>query len=338
MRRSRHTPSQTVRWGILGVGDVTERKSGPGLQRAERSELVAVMRRDGAKAEDYARRHGVPRWYDDADALINDPDVDAVYIATPPDSHRDLTLKVAAAGKPVYVEKPMARTAAECEEMIAACERAGVPLFVAYYRRAMPRFVTVKRLLDDGAIGTPHAVSVRTQGVPGMWEPGHLPWRVQPEVSGGGLFVDLGSHTLDLLDHLLGPIGAVSGAAFNHAGRYPAEDTVAAAFVFTSGVQGVGLWAFDVAEQRDEVEIVGSAGSLTFSSFGTEPLVLRTADGERRIEAPYPEVVQQPLIQTVVDELTGHGTCPSTGASALRTARFVDTVLAVYRAEHGIAF
>lgn len=338
MRTTTPTRLDTVRWGIIGVGDVTEHKSGPGLQRADRSELVAVMRRDGGKAADYARRHGVPRWYDDADALLADPEVDAVYIATPPDSHRDYTLRAAAAGKAVYVEKPMARTAAECEEMIAACERAGVPLFVAYYRRAMPRFVAVKELLEGGAIGEPRAVSVRTQTPGGMWEPGHLPWRVRPEVSGGGLFVDLGSHTLDLLDHLLGPIGAVSGAASNQAGAYPAEDVVTATFVFASGVQGVGLWSFAAAEQRDEVEIVGSAGSLSFSSFGTEPLVLRTVDGERRVDAPYPEVVQQPLIQAVVDELTGHGTSPSTGESALRTARFVDTVLAGYRAEHGITF
>jgi predicted dehydrogenase len=115
---------ERVRWGIIGVGDVTERKSGPGFQQAERSELVAVMRRTGELAADYARRHGVPRWYDDADALIADPEVDAVYVATPPDTHRHYALRAAAAGKPVYVEKPMARTADECNEMIEACEAA----------------------------------------------------------------------------------------------------------------------------------------------------------------------------------------------------------------------
>ncbi len=292
------------------------------------------MRRDGAKAADYARRHGVARWYDDADALIADPDVDAVYVATPPDSHRDYAVRVAAAGKPVYVEKPIARTADEAQEMLTAFEHAGVPLFVAYYRRAMPRFVRVKELLDGGAIGTVRAVSVRTQKPAGMWEPEHLPWRVQPEISGGGLFVDLGSHTLDLLDHLLGPITTVTGVATNLAGQYPAEDHVAATFAFASGVVGTGLWAFDAAVDEDSVDIVGTAGSLRFSSFGVEPLLLRTADGEQHIDAPYPEVVQQPLIQLVVDELTGHGTSPSTGESALRTARVVDAVLADYRAQH----
>lgn len=130
---------ERVRWGIIGCGDVTEVKSGPAFQKAERSELVAVMRRNGALAADYAKRHGVPKWYDDAEQLIHDPDVDAVYIATPPHAHKDYTLKVAAAGKPVYVEKPMALNAQECREMVEACRSAGVPLFVAYYRRAQPQ-------------------------------------------------------------------------------------------------------------------------------------------------------------------------------------------------------
>ena len=99
----------SVHWGILGVGDVCEVKSAPAMQLIDDSSLVAVMRRNGEKAADYARRHSVPKWYDDADQLINDPDINAVYIATPPNAHAELTRKVAAAGKPVYVEKPMAR-------------------------------------------------------------------------------------------------------------------------------------------------------------------------------------------------------------------------------------
>ena len=123
---------RTIRWGIIGCGNVTEVKSGPGFQKAQHSALVAVMRRDGALARDYAERHGVPRWYDDADALIADPDVDAVYVATPPDSHAEYALRVARAGKPVYVEKPMALNHAQCRVMIDACRAAHVPLFVAY--------------------------------------------------------------------------------------------------------------------------------------------------------------------------------------------------------------
>lgn len=329
-----HAPLERVRWGIIGVGDVTEAKSGPGFQQAERSELVAVMRRDGAKAADYARRHGVPRSYDDADALLADPEVDAVYIATPPDSHADYTARAAAAGKPVYVEKPMARTAAECDHMITACEAAGVPLFVAYYRRAMPRFRTVRDLIADGAVGSPRAVVVRTQTPAGMWDPSHLPWRVQPEISGGGLFVDLGSHELDLLDWMFGPITRVQGHASNRGGHYPAEDVVTATFTFDSGVEGVGLWCFDADDHVDEVEVVGDAGTLRFASFDDGPLRLTTSSGTETVDAPYPPTVQQPLIQAVVDELTGAappGTAPSTGATARRTSAVIDEVLARYR-------
>ncbi|UFU08064.1 Gfo/Idh/MocA family protein [Ruania halotolerans] len=327
----------TVRWGIIGVGDVTERKSGPGFQQADRSELVAVMRRDGAKAADYARRHGVPRWYDDAEALLRDPDVDAVYIATPPDSHRDYALRALAAGKPVYVEKPMARTTAECEEMLAAAARAGLPLFVAYYRRAMPRFARVKELLDGGAIGRVNAFRVENfRTAPGADE--QVSWRLRPEVSGGGLFVDLASHTLDVLDYLLGPVTRARGGALNVSGLSLAEDTVTGTFEVGSAVVGTGLWCYAAGEQRDLVEIIGTAGSLEFSSFGQEPLRLRTATGVEEIEAPYPPTVQQPLIQAVVDELTGVGSSPSTGASAVRTAKVVDALLAQYRAEHGITF
>jgi predicted dehydrogenase len=325
---------QRVRWGIIGVGNVTERKSGPGFQQAERSELVAVMRRNGALAADYARRNGVPRWYDDADKLINDPGVDAVYIATPPDSHREYAVRVAKAGKPVYVEKPMARTAAECAEMISACDEAGVGLFVAYYRRAMPRFVTVKELLDSGRIGQLRSVSIRgersAQGAEG--------WRVDPEVSGGGHFVDLGSHVLDLLDWLLGPVTSAAGFATNRGGRYRAEDLVTGAFQFASGVAGVGIWNYDSFQHQDQIEITGTAGALRFSCFAEEPLHVVTDRGVEEIEAPYPETVQLPLIQTVVDALTGQGDSPSDGQSAIRTAGVIDDLLADYRDSHGITF
>ncbi len=327
-----------VRWGIIGVGDVTERKSGPGFQQAERSELVAVMRRNAALAADYARRHHVPRWYDDADQLISDPEVDAVYVATPPDSHRDYVLRVAEAGKPVYVEKPMARTASECEDMISACERAGVGLFVAYYRRAMPRFTAVKEVLDSGRIGALRTVSIRNE------RPGHLDdggrggWRVDPEISGGGYFVDLGSHILDLLDWLLGPVTLVSGAATNRGGRYRAEDLVTGVFRFRSGVEGVGVWNYDSYSHQDQIEIVGTTGALRFCCFADDPLELLSSRGTERIEAPYPKTVQLPLIQAVVDELTGHGTSPSNGYSAVRTARVIDDLLANYRYGHGIHY
>ena len=332
------TTVERVRWGIIGVGNVTEHKSGPGFRQAERSELIAVMRRNRDLAADYARRNDVPRWYDDADGLINDPEVNAVYVATPPDSHREYVVRVAQAGKPVYVEKPMARTAPECDDMISACEEAGVGLYVAYYRRAMPRFAAVKELLDSGRIGRLRSVSIRNERPAPVGKADDGGWRVDPAISGGGHFVDLGSHTLDLLDWLLGPVTHAAGIATNRGGRYPAEDLVTAVLSFSSGVEGVGVWNYDSFRYADRVEISGTAGAMRFSCFADEPLRLLTARGVEEINAPYPETVQLPLIQTVVNALTGHGESPSTGRSAVRTARIIDGLLAQYRDSHGISY
>jgi 1,5-anhydro-D-fructose reductase (1,5-anhydro-D-mannitol-forming) len=318
----------TVRWGIIGCGDVTEVKSGPGFQKARGSALVAVMRRDAAKAEDYARRHGVPRWYADAEALVRDPEVDAVYVATPPATHCHYARLVAAAGKPVYVEKPMALDHGECRAMIEACAAAGVPLFTAYYRRAVPRFARIKALLDAGAIGTVRvaSVSMYRSYVPAA---GSLPWRLDPAVAGGGLFVDLASHQLDLLDYFLGPITDVSGTASNQAGLYEAEDVVDATFGWASGVRGTGLWSFSASGDVDRTELVGTRGRILYATFGDAPVILETDDGLESIDLPSPDHVQQPLIQTIVDELlTGQPSCPSTAESAARTTRVIDTLLA----------
>jgi len=325
---------RTIRWGIIGCGDVTEVKSGPALQKAASSALVAVMRRTGDLARDYARRHNVPKWYDDADALIHDPDVDAVYVATPPSSHEEYVLRVARAGKPVYVEKPMARDHTECRAMIEACRAANVPLFVAYYRRALPRFVEIKRLIDSGAIGDVRYVSVTLlRPVSYAVAPGQpLPWRVQPDISGGGLFLDLGSHMLDFLDFALGPIGEVLGAASSQAQQYPAEDIVTSTFRFASGAHGVGTWCFTAFESRDHTEIVGSAGMISYSTFESTPIVLTTRDGVAEFPIPNPPHIQQPLIQQIVNALNGQGTSPSTGETAARTSWVMDQMLVRTRA------
>ena len=315
---------QTVRWGIIGCGDVTEVKSGPAFSKIAGSSLTAVMRRDGARAADYARRHSVPRWYDDADALVSDAEVNAVYVATPPSSHKEHVLRAARAGKPVYVEKPMAMNHAECAAMIAACREAGVPLFTAFYRRALPRFLKVQAILESGEIGEVRAVRVTLERPASL---GVGTWRVDPAIAGGGHFIDLASHTLDLLDFLIGPIARVSGESANQAGRYTAEDIVCGEWTFASGVRGVGQWCFSGGEGLDRVEIVGSLGRVTFATFDEQPVVL-TKDGvDTTFVVPHPPHVQQPLIQTIVETLRGTGRCPSTGESGARTTAVMDRLL-----------
>jgi predicted dehydrogenase len=327
-----------IRWGIIGCGDVTEKKSGPGFQKARGSALVAVMRRSAELAADYAKRHGVPRWYDDADRLIEDPDVDAVYVATPPGSHMEYTLRAAAAGKPVYVEKPMARDHDECLRMVEACRAArggkGVPLFVAYYRRGLAKFLRIKQMIDEGRIGDVRIVQMTMFQRPNPLERDRatLPWRVLPEIAGGGRFLDLASHALDILDFLLGPIAETTGRAANQAGLYDAEDVVTGTWIHKTGVVGAGLWCFTAHDRVDRCEIVGSKGVLTFDILEGGPTELWTSEGRQSFDDPNPEHVQQPLIQTIVDELRGVGTCPSTGESGARTSWVMDRMLEGYRA------
>jgi 1,5-anhydro-D-fructose reductase (1,5-anhydro-D-mannitol-forming) len=345
-------PSE-VRWGIVGCGEVCEVKSGPAFGKAQGSSLAAVMRRDAGKARDFASRHGVPRWYADAEALIADPGVDAVYVATPPDTHAHYAVLAARAGKPVYVEKPMARTHAECEAMLAACRAAGVPLFVAYYRRSLPRFLKAREILAAGGIGSIRSVQVTLTGAFPAARPGETPpWRLVPGVSGGGLFVDLASHTFDLLDFLLGPIVEARGLAADLAGGSAAgtpgapatagsaagaaEDTVSACFAFASGALGAGAWAFSAARRSDRVEILGDSGRLSFSTFADEPIRWESGEGTREFALANPPHVQQPLIQSIVDQLRGRGECPSTGATAARTNRVMDSILADWREKSGV--
>ena len=320
-----------VRWGILGVGDVCEVKSAPAMNIVNGSRLVAVMRRNEEQAEDYAQRHRVPKWYSDADSLIHDPDVNAIYIATPPNAHKELTLKAAAAGKPVYVEKPMGRTYRECQEMIAACADADVPLYVAYYRRTLPHFEKIKELIESNAIGEVRHVRVELnqQLLPQVVKDLDNDWRVDPEIAGGGYFYDLASHQFDLLDFLLGPIETAAGIVANQAGQYAAEDIVSAAFRFESGVMGSGTWCFSTGQvsEKDETTIVGSAGQISFETFSAGEFVLNTdAGGEQTFEFDLPEHIQQHLIDAVVSDLLGNGTSPSTGESAARTNRVMDEI------------
>jgi len=321
---------------MIGCGDVTERKSGPGFGKAARSELVAVMRRNGALAADYARRHGVARWHDDADAIIRADDIDAVYIATLTDSHREYALRCAAAGKPVYVEKPMAMNHAECLEMIAACRGAGVPLWVGFYRRALPRFLAVRDLLAAGAIGEARMVtSHQFQRPPGsdQFAGGAVPWRVNPELSGGGFFFEGACHTFDFLDFLFGPIVDVRAFAGNQGGAYRPEDVVTATYRFASGVFGCGTWCYTADVDEEYNEIVGARGRIRFSTSQPVPIRVFHGDTVEEIPVPDPDHVHQPMIQTIVDELNGNGKCPSTGESAARTAQVMDTVLAEFRAQ-----
>jgi predicted dehydrogenase len=318
-----------IKWGIIGCGDVTEIKSGPGFSKADNSELVAVMRRDAQKAADYARRHNVPRWYTDANDLINDPQVDAVYVATPPLYHLEYTMASLKAGKPVYVEKPMTLNAEDARKMTEAEAFYNSRLSVAHYRRALPLFIKIKELLDAGAIGDVRFVNLK------MLQPHnsdlitktHDNWRVNPEVSGGGLFHDLAPHQLDLMLFYFGKVKSYHGLAVNQAAHYPADDLVTGEILFENNVIFQGLWCFTVApqEKTDQIEIVGSKGTIRFAVFGQEYYEISIGGKTERFEIATPEHIQQPMIQKVVNYFLGKEVNPSTATTGLEVMSIIDS-------------
>jgi predicted dehydrogenase len=322
-----------INWGIIGCGNVTEVKSGPAFSKVKDSKLVAVMRRNKSLAQDYAKRHNVPKFYSKASDLINDRDINAVYIATPPAYHAEYAIEAMKAGKPAYIEKPMALNYSECIKIIRASEKFKVPVFVAYYRRALPGFLLVRDLIEKGEIGKVLFVQIELFKSPSVDEKsGKLPWRVDPKISGGGHFFDLASHQLDWLDFIFGPVQKVKSVVLNQSGLYKAEDYVSASFTFQNNISGTGTWSFGVPLEcgRDAIEIIGDKGSINFSTFSFIPIILQNESGRKEFINERPDHVQYNLIDKIVQSLHGRGSSPSTGITAARTSRVMEEIVSEY--------
>ncbi len=319
--------SRSIGWGILGAGDVCEVKSGPAFQKAENSELVAVMRRDSAKAADFASRHGVGKWYDSVDALLADPEVDAVYIATPPRFHLEHCLAALAAGKHVYLEKPMALDAEQCVKIIEAEEQSPGKVVVAHYRRALPAFKKIGAIIEAGTIGDVRLAEVNFY----LPEESNLipdtgnSWRLNPEISGGGLFHDLSPHLLDLLLVYFGTPQRYEGFSARLNPAAPAEDFVQATIIFEKNVIFRGCWCFSVAPcaASERLVVTGNKGRVSAPFFGDEVVLCR--DGEKTV-IPFvnPLNIQQPMIEAVTGYFLGQGDCPCSTFDGLKVMEMID--------------
>ncbi|HMG66534.1 MAG TPA: Gfo/Idh/MocA family oxidoreductase [Chitinophagaceae bacterium] len=318
-----------IRWGIIGCGDVTEVKSGPAFNKVKNSELVAVMRRDGEKAKDYAFRHQVPKWYTSAEDLIHDPDVNAIYIATPPSVHEEFAIAAFNAGKPVYVEKPMSVDAVAAGRIAKAAKEKNIKLAVAHYRRAQPFFKKIKQLISEKIIG--EILFARSELYKRSLSPEELKvpktaWRVDPSIAGGGLFHDLSPHQLDLMYYFFGTPRKAFGIGLNQGGLYNADDLVAGNILFESGVVFDGLWCFNapVEHEKDRCEIIGERGTISFSFFEHHPLEV-TVDGktENLLFEPL-QHVQQPMIEKVVEYFLDEGPNPCSGEEGTTVMKLID--------------
>lgn len=317
-----------VNWGIIGCGDVTELKSGPAFNKVNNSALVAVMGRRAAKAQDYARRHNVPRWYDDADRLINDPEVNAVYIATPPSSHEEYTIASINAGKPVYVEKPMANTYAAACNMAETAATKNIKLVVAHYRREQPRFKKVKQLITEKAIG--EILLARLE----LYKPAltkeeladaRNSWRVDPVVAGGGLFHDLAPHQLDLMYYFFGTVEKARGIATNQGANYLADDMVVGNILFKNNIVFNGAWCFNATGEgaSDHCEIIGTKGKISFSVFSGNTVEVRNGKIESLMFDDL-QHVQQPMIEATVKYFSDEAPNPCSGHEGAEVMRLIE--------------
>lgn len=318
---------ENIHWGMIGAGDVTEVKSGPAFQKIEGSELLAVMRRNAEKAEDYAKRHGVSKWYTDAQELIDDPEVNAIYIATPPDSHEDYALRALRAGKSVYVEKPMTLNSQQALHMLKAVINHRGKLTVAHYRREQPYFKKIKTLLEAKAIGIPRLVSLNYWKQPLSKEAlaqTKTQWRLNPAISGGGLFHDIAPHQIDLMYYFFGKVERVQGIAHNQAKVYPADDVVAGQVLFQNQVLFNGSWSFNTSENVDACEIIGSEGKIKFSVFNNDPIELSNHKGKQSFSFDKLAHVQEPMIAAVVAYFQGKRENPCSASEGFEVMKIMD--------------
>lgn len=321
--------SEPIRWGIIGCGNVTEIKSGPAYKLTDGFQLTAVMRRDYDKLQDYAKRHNIDKYYTDDTELIYDDEIDAVYIATPPDTHMYYALKVAEAGKPCCIEKPLSPSYKESLTIYDYFKNKNIPLFVAYYRRSLPRFEQVKTWLKNKSIGDIRHINWQLSGVPNELDlSGNYNWRTDPKVAEGGYFDDLASHGIDLFTFLLGDIKEVSGISLNQQQLYLAKDAFAACWLHEGNITGSGSWNFGCDRTGDRVEIFGSKGKIQFSVFEEHPLILDSTDNQEEIFIKNPPNVQLYHVENMKRQLfEDNYTHPSNGLTATHTSWIMDKIL-----------
>jgi predicted dehydrogenase len=316
-----------VNWGIIGAGDIARKQTAPAINKARNAELVAVMRRTMQQAQEFAHEFGAARAYDSTEALLADPDVDAVCIATPTYLHARQTIAAAKAGKHILVEKPMAMSTAECRIMIETCERQGVHLMVCYYQRFNARHQKTRELVEAGAIGQVTMAQAR-QAFP--YPPEAENWRQVPNLGGGGALMDVGVHCIDTLRYILGKVKAVTALVDTLAYDYKVDDTATLLLHFQNGVQAVVSAAFSVPETDVEslntLEVCGTGGRIW-----TSPIHSKDSQGVLRLIKPageqqfsFEQSTHVTLIEAFGRSIEGHEPVPVAGSEGLRGLAIVE--------------
>lgn len=322
-----------VNWAIIGCGDVTEIKSGPGLYKNKNSNLVGVYNRTISKSIDYAKRHNVSKVYKTVEELLDDDSIDVVYIATPPNSHKEYALKVLNANKIPYIEKPVANSYEDFLEIKQLADKKNIPIYIAFYRRGLEKYLKVKELLDSKVIGEIRFVELKQLETirASELDRDNLPWRLKYEISGGGKFVDMGVHMLDYLSLFFGNIIELKGSVSNQGGYYGVEDTVLINYKFENGTVGTGTFCYVSDKDESQCTIIGSKGRISFDVLSADNITIEKDCKKEVISFSVPEHIAMPYEQAITNEILGIEKCHNNIENALALTKAMDGLLKEYR-------
>lgn len=285
-----------VRWGLIGCGDIARKRVAPALRDLPNSDFVAVNRTQFEAAEAFAKEFGARKWYRHWQELLQDEEIDAVYVATPVYLHEPITVASAQAGKHVLCEKPMALNLAACDEMIAACRANHVKLGIAYYRHFYPAIMRIKELIAAGEIGEVVCVQMNAFEYfnPQPGEPRY--WLLEKDKAGGGPMFDFGCHRIEVLLHLFGEVEFVQGFASHVRFDREVEDTATAFFRFAAGPHALLNVTHAASEPQDTLAIFGGKGSIHMSVLNSGQITIKAANGARAEAHPPHSNFHLPLI------------------------------------------
>lgn len=319
-----------IKWGFIGCGKVVEQKSGLAFNEVPNSCVYSIMRRNIESARKSSQKFSAPNWFDNIDDLLSS-DIDAVYIATPPGLHYEQAIKCCDAGKPIYIEKPIARNYNEAKAIVEAFDKKNIPLFVGHYRRALPRFQKIKQLLAENCIGNVCSVNFFLNRIFSQKE-ADTTWLYNPILSGGGKFFDIAAHTIDIIIYLFGDIKEICGFATNNGTICPLENNVVFSFSTSKKIIGSANFNCISNKKNDRMIVIGTKGTLEFSIHGCYDIVINDYNSNKTtiLEIPDPKIVEAPMIRTVVDSLLNRGNCPCLGRDALSTYWAIDEILTGY--------
>ena len=312
--------TQEIGWGLVGASRIASDSMIDAIRAQDGSDVVTVMSSDPERGAAFAREHGIERFHGDLDALLADPDVDAVYVSTTPDLHCAQTVAAAQAGKHVLCEKPLALNVADAKRMVDACAAAGVQMATNHHLRNAVSHRAIRDVVREGRIGRILAARICFAVV--LPERFHS-WRVNDPARGGPI-LDLGVHNADTLRFLLDdePLDVVAQSVNHGLTATGIEDTAMSAVRFRGGtlVQMFQTWVASYGDS--DIEIIGSAGSVRArdvmmpDSPGT--VVQTTAAGETTLDLEH-EPVYVRGVRLFIRAMGGDGEPPSTGRDGVRS-------------------